>query len=107
METVELIIKIALAIIFALAAFVKFAGKSKEGFQKLPFGLPLMYVTACAEIVFAAGLFTPYDFWAIIGLLAIIIGAIGSLVMERVKLPKYGMAFLTLILLVTLVIISQ
>jgi hypothetical protein len=107
MTHIELILKIALAIIFGLAAFVKFAGKSKKSFQKLPLGIPLMYATAFAEIVFAAGLFTSYDFWAIIGLLAIIAGAIGSLIIERVPLAKYGMAFFSLILLVALLLVNR
>jgi hypothetical protein len=101
----ELAIKIGLAIIFGLAALAKFLGKTKDTFQRSGYSVFFMYAVAVAEIVLAAGLFTPYDVWAAAGLALIAIGAIVSLARLRVAQPKYALALLSLILLQALVVL--
>jgi hypothetical protein len=101
----ELTIKIALAIIFGLAALAKFLGKTKDTFQKSGYSLRFMHAVAVAELVLAAGLFTQYDVWAATGLLLVIIGAIVTLVRMQVAYAKYGMAVLSLILLYVLLVL--
>lgn len=101
----ELAIKIALAIIFGLASLAKFLGKTKDTFQKSGYNASFMYGVAVAEIVLSVGLFTQFDVWAAAGLLAISIGAIVTLVKQRVSHKKYGMAVLSLILLYVLLVL--
>ena len=103
----EQIIKIALVIIFGLAALAKFSGKAKDTFKKSGYSRPFMYATAIAEVLFSVGLFTQYDSWAIIGLLAIIVGAIVTLIRQHVTPAKYGMAVLSLILLSVLWVLKS
>lgn len=101
------IIKIALAIIFGLAILAKLSGKTNETFEKSGYGRPFMYALVFAEALFTAGLFTPYDLWAAIGLLAIIVGAIVTLIRQHVAPAKFGMAVLSLILLSALLALSE
>jgi len=98
----EQIIKIVLAVIFGLAALVKFSGKTKDTFEKSGYGVRFMYAIAFAEVFFAVGLFSRYELLSVIGMLAIICGAIITLVKQHVPPANYAMAFLTLVLLVTL-----
>jgi hypothetical protein len=100
----EQILKIVIATIFGLAAFGKFSGKTKKTFEQSGYGSDMMYATAFAEVSFAAGLFTQYDLWALIGLSIIIVGAIITLIRQRVRPAKYGMAVLSLVLLLALMV---
>jgi hypothetical protein len=100
----ELIIKIALAIIFGLAALTKFSGKTKDTFKKSGYSSSFMYAIAGAEVFLSIGLFTPYVLPATIGLLAIIVGAIITLTKQQVAPAKYGMAVLSFILLAGLLV---
>ena len=100
----EQIIKIALAIIFALAVIAKLSGKSKDVFEKSGYGLGFMYAIASAQIVLIIGLFTPYDLWAAIGLFAIMVGAVVTLMQQRVPPAKYLMAALSMVLLAALLV---
>lgn len=102
----EQIIKIVLAIIFGLAVIAKLSGKTKDVFKKSGYGLPFMYATALTELVFAIGLFTQYYLWAAIGLFAIVLGALATLVRQRVAPVKYLMAVLSLVLLTSLILNS-
>jgi hypothetical protein len=102
----EQIIKIVLAIIFGLAVVAKLSGKTKDVFEKSGYGLPFMYALAFAEVWFAIGLFTQYDLWAEIGLVAIMLGAIVTLIRQRVTPEKYAMAVLSLVLLSALMLIK-
>lgn len=97
-----LVIKIALAIIFGLAALAKFSGKTKDTFRKAGYGSLFMYAIATAEVLFAAGLFTPFDIAATIGLLAIIMGAVVTLIRQQEPIAKFSMAAVTCILLAVL-----
>jgi urea transporter len=101
----ELIIKIVLAVIFGLAAIAKFSGKTKATFEKAGYSRIFMYATALAEVLFSIGLFTPYDLLAVLGLIAIIAGAIVTLIQQQVPPVKYGMAALSFILLSTLLVL--
>ena len=98
----ELIIKIILVVIFGLAVFVKISGKTKSTFEKSKLGLPFMYFVAFAEALFTVGLFTQLELWAITGLIVILIGAIVILFQQRESISKYGMALISLILLLIL-----
>lgn len=91
-----------LAIIFGLAALAELTGKTKNTFKKSGYSDIFMYATAFAEILFSIGLFTAFDLWAVIGLSAIIMGAIVTLIRQHETPVKYGMAILSLILLSTL-----
>lgn len=101
------IIKITLAIIFGAAILAKLSGKTTKTFEKSGYSRPFMYALAFAEALFTAGLFTPYDLWATIGLLAIIVGAIVTLIRQHVAPAKFGMAVLSLILLSALLALSE
>jgi len=103
----EQILKIAVATIFGLAALSKLSGKTKATFEHAGYGRGLMYVTAFAEVLFSAGLFTQYDLWALIGLLTIIVGAIVTLIRQQVRAAKYGMAVLSLVLLLALMVLRM
>jgi len=103
----EQILKIAIATIFGLAALSKLSGKTKATFEHAGYGRGLMYVTAFAEVLFSAGLFTQYDLWALIGLLTIIVGAIVTLIRQQVRAAKYGMAVLSLVLLLALMVLRM
>lgn len=100
----EQILKIAIATIFGLAALAKFSGKTRQTFEQSGYGSAMMYTTAVAEVLFAAGLFTHYDLWALIGLSTIILGAIITLIRQQVRPAKYGMAVLSLVLLLALTV---
>ena len=100
----EQILKIAIAAIFGLAVIAKLSGKSKETFEQAGYGRTLMYAAAFAEALFAAGLFTQYDLWALIGLSTIIVGAIITLIRLKVRPAKYGMAVLSSVLLLALMV---
>jgi hypothetical protein len=104
-KSMEQVIKIALTVIFGLAALAKFVGKMKDTFQESQYGLRLMYAVAFAEILFSVGLFTQHDLLAIVGLLTIIFGALVTLIRHHMAVAKYGMAFLALVLLIALAII--
>jgi DoxX-like family len=100
----EQILKITIATIFGLAVLAKLSGKTKETFEKSGYGRAMMYTTAFAEVLFAAGLFTQYDLWALIGLSIIIAGAIITLIQQQERPAKYGMAVLSLVLLSALMV---
>ena len=100
----EQILKIALATIFGLAALAKLSGKSKDTFAKSGYSHAFMYAIAFAEVLLSAGLFTQYALSALIGLLTINIGAIITLIRLRVKPAKFGMAVLSLVLVLALIV---
>lgn len=101
----EQVIKIVLVIIFSLAALAKLVGKSKEDFKKSGYGLPFMYATAVAEILFAIGLFSKYELSVAIGMVAILVGAIVTLILQRAKPARYAMAVLSLVLVSVLIVL--
>lgn len=97
-----MIIKCALAIIFALAILGKLTGKTKSTFEKAGYGPSMMYATAVAEAIFTIGLFTSYELFATIGLLAVIGGAIFTLFRQGASPKHYILAIVAVILLATL-----
>jgi hypothetical protein len=96
-------IKIALAIIFILAAIGKLTGRTKSTFEKAGYDRRMMYATAIGEIALTILLFTRYELFAAIGLLGIIGGALLTLFRQRSKPAKYTMAILATILLAVLI----
>ena len=96
-------IKISLAIIFALSVIGKLTGKTKSTFEKAGYGPEVIYAAAIAEIILAIALFTRYELFATLGLLAIIAGAFFTLHRQRVKPVKYSMVIIAAILLTALV----
>ena len=96
------IIKIVLAVIFSLSVVAKFTGKTKSTFEEAGYSPIVMYVTAIAEIVFTVGLFTRYEWYAAVGLLAIMTGAVFTLIRQKVKPAKYTLALITAVLLIAL-----
>ena len=96
------IIKITLAVIFALSVVGKLTGKSMSTFENAGYGSMVMYATAIAEIIFSVGLFTRYELFSTFGLLAIIGGAVFTLFRQRVKPAKYALALIAAALLVAL-----
>lgn len=86
---------------------MKFSGKSENTFKNFKYGLSVMPIIALAELFLVVGLFTPYDFWALAGMLLIIAGAIVTLALQRVPLARYVMAMLSLALIVSLLLFTQ
>ena len=100
------IIKIVLAVIFALSVVGKLTGKTKSTFENAGYNLKLMYATAIAEIIFTVGLFTRYELFSIFGLLAIIGGAVFTLFRQRVKPVKYTLALIAAIFLIAFLVLQ-
>ena len=100
------IIKIALAVIFSLSVVCKLTGKTKSTFENAGYSPIIMYATAVAEIIFTVGLFTRYELFSIIGLLAIIGGAVFTLFRQKVKPAKYTLALIADVLLIALIAIQ-
>jgi len=96
------IIKITLAVIFALSVVGKLTGKSMSTFENAGYGSMVMNATAIAEIIFSVGLFTRYELFSTVGLLAIIGGAVFTLFRQRVKDAKYALALIAAALLIAL-----
>jgi len=100
------IIKIVLAAIFTLSVVGKLTGKTKSTFENAGYGPQLMYAIAIAEIIFTIGLFTKYNLLATVGLLAIMGGAVFTLFRQKVKLAKYSLPLITVILLIALLVLQ-
>jgi hypothetical protein len=100
------IIKIVLAVIFTLSAVSKLTGKTKSTFENAGYSPTVMYATAITEILFIVGLFTRYELFSTVGLLAIIGGAVFTLFCQRVKPAKYILALIAAVLLIALVILQ-
>ena len=96
-----IIIKIVLAAIFTLSVVGKLTGKTKSTFENAGYSPIVMYATAIAEIIFTVGLFTRYDLFAAVGLLAIMGGAVFTLIRQKVKPAKYTLALISAVLLIT------
>jgi hypothetical protein len=101
-----IIIKIVLAVIFTLSVVGKLTGKTKSTFENAGYSPIIMYATAIAEILFTVGLFTRYELFSTIGLLAIIGGAVFTLFRQRVKPAKYSLALITAVLLIALLVLQ-
>lgn len=101
-----IIIKIVLAIIFTLSVVGKLTGKTKSTFENAGHSLNVMYATAIAEIIFTVGLFTRYELFSTVGLLAIISGAFITLFHQRVKPSKYTVALVAAVLLIALFVLQ-
>lgn len=96
------IIKVVLAVIFTSAVIGKLTGKTKSTFENAGLSPAVMYATAIAEIVFSVGMFTGYEFFATLGLLAIIGGAIFALIRQKSKPAHYALPVITAFLLLVL-----
>ncbi|MBK8984245.1 MAG: DoxX family protein [Ignavibacteria bacterium] len=99
---ITIIIKVVLALIFTLAVIGKLTGKTKSTFENAGFSPAVMYATAVAEIVFTVGLFTRYELFAALGLLAVIGGAIYALLRQKATPAHYALPVITVILLLAL-----
>ena len=100
------IIKIVLAVIFTLSVVGKLTGKTKSTFENAGYSPIVMYATAIAEIIFTVGLFTRYELFSTVGLLAIIGGAVFTLFRQRVKPAKYTLALIAAVLLIALLVLQ-
>ena len=100
------IIRIVLAVIFTLSVVGKLTGKTKSTFENAGYSPTVMYVTAIAEILFTVGLFTRYELFSMVGLLAIIGGAVFTLFRQRVKPAKYTLALIAAVLLIILLVLQ-
>ena len=100
------IIKIVLAVIFTLSVVGKLTGKTKSTFENAGYSPIVMYATAIAEIIFTVGLFTRYELFSTVGLLAIMGGAIFTLFRQRAKPAKYTLALITAVLLIALLVLQ-
>ena len=99
-------IKIVLAVIFTLSVVGKLTGKTKSTFENAGYSSKVMYATAIAEIIFTVGLFTRYELFSTVGLLAIISGAVFTLFRQRVKPAKYTLVLIAAVLLITLLVLQ-
>jgi len=100
------IIKIVLAVIFTLSVMGKLTGKTKSTFENAGYTPIIMYATAIAEIIFTVGLFTKYELFSTIGLLAIIGGAVFTLFRQKVKPSKYILALIAAGLLIASLVLQ-
>lgn len=100
------IIKIVLAAIFTLSVVGKLTGKTKSTFENAGYSLNVMYATAIAEIIFTVGLFTKYELFSTVGLLAIIGGAVFTLFRQRDKPSKYASALIAAVLLIASLVLQ-
>jgi hypothetical protein len=100
------IIKIVLSVIFTLSVVGKLTGKTKSTFENAGYSPIVMYATAVAEIIFTVGLFTWYQLYSTVGLLAIIGGAVFTLFRQRVKPAKYTLALIAAVLLIGLLVLQ-
>lgn len=100
------IIRIVLAVIFTLSVVGKLTGKTKSTFENAGYTLKVMYAIAIAEIIFTVGLFTRYQLFAAVGLLAIMSGAVFTLFRQRVKPAKYTLALIAGVLLIALLVLQ-
>lgn len=98
----ELILKYIIAAIFGLAIFAKLTGKTRPTFDKAGYSPYFMYGIALAELVLSIGLFTPFAFYATIGLLLLMLGALLTLMRQKAKLNEYILTIVTTGLLLTL-----
>jgi len=98
----ELILKCIIAAIFGMAILGKLTGKTRSTFDKAGYSPIFMYGLALAESVLIIGLFTPYAFYATIGLLAIMVGAIFTLFRQKAKPAQYLLSIVATGLLFTL-----
>jgi len=96
------ILKVVLAVIFALAVTGKLTGKTKSTFENAGIAPAVMYATAIAEIVFTIGLFTGYELLATLGLIAIIGGAIIALIRQKANRAHFMLPVITAFLLFAL-----
>ncbi len=101
-----LIIKIVLAVIFTLAVVAKLTGKTKSTSEDAGYSPIVMYAIAIAEIIFTVGLFTRYELFAAVGLLAIMGGAVFTLFRQKAKPAKYTLALITAALLIALLVLQ-
>lgn len=100
------IIKIILSVIFTLSVVGKLTGKTKSTFEDAGYPPIVMYATAVAEIIFTLGLFTRYELFAAVGLLAIMGGAVFTLLRQKAKPAKYTLALIAAVLLITILAIQ-
>jgi hypothetical protein len=100
------IIKIALAIIFTLSVVGKLTGKTKATFENAGYPPIAMYATAIAEIILTIGLFTEYELFSTVGLLAIIGGAVFTFISSKAKPAKYLLALIAGVLLIALPVLQ-
>lgn len=98
----ELILKSLIAALFGLAILGKLTGKTKSTFDKAGYSPFFMYGLALAELVGVIGLFTQFEFYAIIGLIAIMLGAIFTLFRQNAQPKQYILALIATGLLVAL-----
>jgi nicotinamide riboside transporter PnuC len=100
------IIKIVLAVIFTLSVAGKLTGKTKSTFENAGYSPIVMYATTIAEIILTVGLFTRFEMISIVGLLAIIGGAIVTLFRQKAKPSNYSLALITAALLIALPVLQ-
>lgn len=102
-----IIIKIVLVAIFTLSVMAKLTGKTKSTFEDAGYSPIVMYGIAIAEIIFAAGLFTRYELFSTVGLLAIMGGAVFTLFRQKAEPAKYTFALITAVLLIVLLFLQN
>ena len=100
------IIKIVLAVIFTLSVVGKLTDKTKSTFEDAGYSPIVMYATAIAEIIFTVGLFTRYELFSTVALLAIIGGAAFTLLRQKAKAAKYSLALIAAVLLIALLVLQ-
>ncbi len=101
-----IIIKIVLAVIFTLSVAGKLTGKTRSTFENAGYCPIIMYATAIAEIIFTAGLFTRYDLFSAVGLLAIIGGAVYTLFRQKANPSHFVLPLITAVILIVLLMLT-
>ncbi len=95
-------LKTSLGVIFGLSVIGKLTGKTKSTFENAGYSPVVMYAIAIAEVILTVALFTRYEWFAAVGLLAIMGGAIFTEFRLKAKPAKYILALITAVFLIAL-----
>lgn len=105
MTTVELTLKIIIALVFGLACVAKLTGRTKDVFIKAGYSVEFMYTIAALQCIMVINLFTEFEVAATAGLLIIMIGAVVTLLRQHAQPSKHYLAVSSIALLVALLMI--
>ena len=96
-----------LVAIFSLAILGKLSGKLKPKYLEWGYGIPFMYALSVAELIGLIGLFTRYNQYAAYFLLAIMGGALFTLLKNRESWKAYLLMLLATVLLGLLLLLKS
>ncbi len=102
-----LLIKIGISLIFGFAVISKLSGKLTAEYVEWNLGIKFMYALAAIETISIIGLFTRYAHYASYVMLAIMVGALFTLVSKRESFKRTITALVASGLLIAYVIMTH